>query len=258
MINGRIVGKRNNGDVIIRPDKESREDLETIIQRRKMLVTLQPFDADKATRLQQKKAHALIHDINNFSNNDPMFLAENDLKFKFCDAIGWPTTPMFSLANCSKELASQFINFLVEYCFKHEIPFDRRELHLSMNVHRMMFLSAVHNRCFATQARRQDAVLHIHHVNAVGRGKRYVVDHRNRYYMILTAEMHNEIHAMGYWRFCEKWHCGAIKLTDQQIIDFKLMSKAQMKERDADPDYEIKDWQLPTIDEIRSWRENNE
>lgn len=250
MINGRIVAKRTNGDIVIRPDQESQEDLEALIRRRKMLVTMQPYDADKVTRQQQKKAHALINDINSYSNNDPMFLAENDLKYKFCDAIGWPTTPIFSLANCSKQLASQFINFLVEYCFKYDIPFDSRELHLSMNVQRMMFLSAVHNRCFVTQARRQDAVLHIHHVNAVGRGKRKEADHRNRYYMILKAELHNEIHELGYWRFCQKWHCGAIKLTDQQILDFKLMSQAQMDERDADPEYEIRDWQLPEMTRI--------
>lgn len=55
MINGRIVAKRSNGDIVIRPDQESQEDLEALIRRRKMLVTMQPYDADKVTRQQQKK-----------------------------------------------------------------------------------------------------------------------------------------------------------------------------------------------------------
>lgn len=245
MINGRIVGKQRNGDIIIRPDADSIEDVEAMIRRRKLIITIQQFDVNKVTRAQQQKAHALINDINSYSNNDPLYLAENDLKYKFCQSINYPTDPMFSLANCSKELASLFISFLVEYCFYYDIPFDRKELHLEFNLNRLMFLSSVYNRCFVTQMRRQDAVLHIHHVNAVGIGKRNEVDHRNRYYMILTAELHNEIHQLGYWRFCEKWHVGAVKLTDDQLLEMNLMTKKQMEERDSNPDYEIKDWQLP-------------
>ncbi|TRZ30925.1 hypothetical protein AUF15_08325 [Enterococcus avium] len=63
--------------------------------------------------------------------------------------------------------------------------------------------------------------------------------------MILRAELHNEIHQLGYDEFCQKWHVGAIKLSDQQILDFGLMSEKQMKQLDDNPDYEIKDWQLP-------------
>ena len=245
MINGRIVGKKQNGDIIIRPDADCTSDVETMIKKRQMLVTMDPLNADLVTRKQQQMAHALINDINNYSNNDPMYLAENDLKYKFCISTDTPTNPMFTLSNCSKKLASLFITFLVEYCFKYEIPFDSKELHLQGHVNQMMFLSAVHNRCFATQAMRTEAVLHIHHVNAIGRGSRAKSDHRGRYYMILRAELHQEIHELGYWRFCEKWHCGAIKLTDEQLISMNLMSRSQMDERDADPNYEIRDWRLP-------------
>lgn len=245
MINGRIVGRQHNGDIIVRPDQDSIQDVEAMIKRRQMLITMEQFDTDRVTPGQKKIAHALINDINSYSNNDPLYLAENDLKFKFCISANYPSYPMFSLANCSKRLASLFISFLVEYCFKYDIPFDGKELHLQFNLSRMMFLSAVHNRCFATQALRKDATLHIHHVNAIGRGKRASSDHRGRYYMILRAELHQEIHELGYWRFCDKWHCGAVKLSDEQLINMHLMSQTQMTERDSDPDYQIKDWQLP-------------
>ena len=145
----------------------------------------------------------------------------------------------------SSSAASDVLKGQVEYCFHYDIPFDGKDLHLVHDMNRKMFLSALHNRCFVTQARRQDAVLHIHHVNAVGMGKRSKVDHRGRYYMILRAELHNEIHQLGYDEFCKKWHVGAIKLSDQQVLDFGLMSEKQMKELDDNPDYEIKDWQLP-------------
>ncbi|WP_407855611.1 putative HNHc nuclease [Enterococcus hailinensis] len=247
MLNVRVVGKQKNGDYIVRAaDEDSQEELEGLIAQRKTLLTAQAFNPNKITRPQQKIAHALIRDINDYSNNERFIQNEEDeLKIKFCIDRGLPFEKLFYLSNCSKDLATQFISWLVEYCFHHDIPFDGKSLYLVHDLNRKLFLSALHNRCFVTQARRQDAVLHIHHVNAVGIGKRSKVDHRGRYYMILRAELHNEIHQLGYEKFCEKWHVGAIKLTDQQILDFGLMSQKQMKELDDDPDYEIKDWQLP-------------
>lgn len=245
MIYAKITKKLSNGEFTINPTDESLEELEALISQKKTLLTLQAFDPNKVTRKQQQKAHALIRDINDFSDNDFIENAERNLKIDFCIQSGLPFDTLFSLSNCSRDIARQFITYLVEYCFKYDIPFDSKDLHLDFDTNRKMFLSAVHNRCFVTQSRRQDAVLHIHHVNPVGRNNRIIVDHRNRYYMILTAELHDEIHRLGYWDFCEKWHCGAIKLTDEQILNFGLMSKKQMQERDADPDYEIRDWQLP-------------
>jgi len=242
----RIVGKKPNGDYIVRPDLGSKEEMDLLIQQHKTLLTAQQFTPNKITRPQQKIAHALIRDIDSYSNNEWFIQnTEDDLKVRFCIDTGVPYDHLFSLSNCSKDLATQFIAWLVEYCFYYDIPFDGKDLHLGFDMNRRMFLSAVHNRCFATHARRQDDTLHIHHVNVVGRGSRKRVDHRGRYYMILRAKLHDEIHEMGYWDFCEKWHCGAIKLTDEQLINLKLMSKKQMEERDADPDYKIKDWQLP-------------
>lgn len=248
MINGRIVGRKANGDIIIRPNADCQQEIESMRKKRQMFIRMEADEDTKITRQQQMKIYALINDINQFGRNEPKFLAKMRAKIAFLKSLELPFTieKLFSLSNCDKELASLFINYLVEYCFDNDIPFDRRELHLTYDVGRMMFLSSVHNRCFATQARREDAVLHIHHVNALGiGGDRANDDHRKRWYMILTAELHDEIHRLGYWRFCDRYHCGAVQLSDEQLISMKLMSRKQMQERDADPDYEIRDWQLP-------------
>lgn len=246
MVDIQVIKELSDGTYIIRPSIDSISELKQLIEEDKTLLVAQPFVPNKVTRPQQKIAHALIRDIDDYSNNERFIQnTEDDLKTRFCIDIGLSYDKLFSLSNCNKDLATQFISWLVEYCFHHDIPFDGKDLHLAFNINRMMFLSALHNRCFVTGARRQDAVLHIHHVNVVGMGKRKNVDHRGRYYMILRAELHNEVHQLGYDEFCEKWHCGAIKLSDQQILDFGLMSKRQMKELDDNPDYEIRDWQLP-------------
>lgn len=249
MINGRIVGRKSNGDIIIRPDVDCLQDVELMRKKRQTLITMEPTDDLKISRLQQKKIHALIKDINIYGRNEHDYIAKIRAKIAFLKHLELPFTleKLFSLKDCSKELASEFINYLVEYCFDNNIPFDRRDLHTTYDIGRMMFLSSVHNRCFATQRMRHEAVLHIHHINAIGKEKRAEADHRGRWYMILTAELHNEIHWLGYHRFCAKYHCSGIQLTDEQLIDMGLMSRKQMEERDADPDYEIRDWQLPEL-----------
>lgn len=247
MLNLRIVKKLNDKEYVVKVSDDDVEEIEEMLQRQKTLLTAQQYNPNKITRPQQKIAHALIRDVDDYSNNERFLQnTEDDLKKRFCIDVGYPFDRLFSLSNCSKDLATQFISWLVEYCFHYDIPFDGKDLHLDFDMNRKMFLSALHNRCFVTGARRQDAVLHIHHVNVVGMGKRKKVDHRGRYYMILRAELHNEIHQLGYDAFCEKWHVGAVKLADEQIIQYGLMTKKQMTERDSDPDYEIKDWQLPS------------
>lgn len=248
MFYGNVIEKLPNGDLIIRPNSlEDSEEAEVMLAKGKTLFSVEPYSPNTITRDQQKKAWALMHDINNYSDNDPITLKEHELKIKFCYLTGYPDRPLFSLSNCSKDLATLYISFLVEYCFYYGIPFDGKDLHLTHDINRKMFLCAVYKRCFATSVRSQDYPLEIHHVNAVGQGNdRTKVDHRGRYFIILKAELHREIHQLGYKRFCEKWHCGAIKLTDEQLINLGLMTRKQMDERDADPNYKIKSWQIPS------------
>ena len=250
MLQARIIGKNPNGDIIIRPESnDDYQDIEKLISQRKMLLDLRAFDINRLSRLQQQKAHALMHDINDYSNNDPYIFAEWDLKTKFAIRYGLPTDRLLSLEDCSKDVATMFIAWLVEYCFHYDIPFKNKDLHLTFDLNRLMFLCAVHNRCFVSSMRRQDRVLHIHHVNEVGMGNdRRKIDHRGRYFLILEAIYHEEIHKLGYTLFAEKYHVGAIVLSDQQLIDFKLMSRSQMAEFDDQEEYEIKSWQLPEID----------
>lgn len=56
MLNMRIVGRQSNGDFIVRPDSESREEMDLLIERRKTLLTAQQFNPNKITRPQQKNS----------------------------------------------------------------------------------------------------------------------------------------------------------------------------------------------------------
>lgn len=245
MLNASIVNRLPNGDLVIRPEtEEDHAEADLMIRKKKLKLDIRAFDINKLTRVQQQKAHALIHDINDYGNNDIYFVAEENLKYKFLINMGFPTDKIFSLADCSKDMAMLFISWLVEYCFYFDIPFRNKNLHQTFDMNRKLFLDAVHKRCFATESMAKDTPLHIHHINAI-QTNRKKADHRGRYFMILKAELHQEIHMTGYKRFCEKWHTGAIQLSEEQIINLGLMSKTQMDELDSEDNREIRSFQLP-------------
>lgn len=52
MLNIRIVGKQSNGDFVVRPIDDSKEELELLVKRRKTLLTAQAFNPNKVTRPQ--------------------------------------------------------------------------------------------------------------------------------------------------------------------------------------------------------------
>lgn len=238
----RYVGRDVNDNYILRPlTHGDNRDLEKALYKDIKVFDIAPNNPEKITALQRNKAHAMIADINE-NWGEPFDLVKDDFKLLFCRETGHP---WFSLADCTKETATMFIEWLVAYCFENDIDFYMKDMHLTMDINKVMFFCAATQRSFVTARRKIHVPLEIHHVNAVGSEKRSKTDHRGRYYMILEHQYHVEIEMIGYRAFCEKYHVGAIKLTDEQILKYKLMSKKQMDERDSDPNYEIRSWQLP-------------
>lgn len=236
-----IIGQDTEGNFIMCPGTdEDREELLKLFQKGITQFDMAQSDRNRLTAQQRKKASALIRDINT-QMEQPFIVVKHDLKLQFCAQY---KLEYFSLSNCHKEVAGLFISFLVEYCFEHDIDFYMKDLHLTFDIQRQMYLCAIHNRCFVTAARKDQQVLHLHHVNVVGSGNnRKKIDHRGRYFMILSAELHEEIHKLGYKSFCAKYHIGAIKLTGEDVLRFKLMTKQQLFE--IDDEQEIQSWQLP-------------
>lgn len=242
-----LIEINEEGNYIMKPfSDDDRGEMAHLIRKGLTSFDVIEHDDDLATAPQKAKAHALIRSINEYWEK-PKIAIKRELKCAFWEEGGYgdwiESSEPFSLRNCSKELASEFISYLVEYCFMHDIDFYMKDLHLTFDVNRQMFLCAKYNRCFATGAKRETNVLHLHHVSAIGMGgNRNDIDHRGRYFMILKAVLHDEIHQIGYKAFVEKWHCGTIKLTGEDVLRFGLMSRKQMNE--IDDELEIQSWQL--------------
>lgn len=235
-----LIEINEEGYYIMKPfSDDDRGEMAHLIRKGFKTFDVTQHDKNKLSAAQRKMAHSLINSINEYWA-EPRKLVESDLKHEFCTLTGFEP---FSLSNCNKDLATAFISFLVEYCFAKDIEFYMKDLHLTFDVNRQMFLCALHNRCFATGAKKENSVLHLHHVSVIGMGNnRNDVDHRGRYFMILKAVLHDEIHQTGYKAFTEKWHCGAIKLTGEDVLRFGLMSRKQMDE--IDDELEMQSWQI--------------
>lgn len=50
MLNIRIVGKQSNGDFVVRPIDDSKEELELLVKQRKTLLTAQAFNPNKVNK----------------------------------------------------------------------------------------------------------------------------------------------------------------------------------------------------------------
>lgn len=166
---------------------------------------------------QRKKIFALINDICEHTGymNEEMY---QKMKFYFMAYSGCDT---FSIARnkVTKDFASRFIEFIIEWCFQMEIPFMNRDYHLSSNESRTLFIYLKYRSCFVCGKQHSDVA----HVQAVGSGRnRRKIDHSKHEFMCLCREHHNEQHTIGIDTFIKKHHLGVIKLNAEQIKKLKI------------------------------------
>lgn len=166
---------------------------------------------------QRKKIFALINDICEHTGymNEEMY---QKMKFYFMAYSGCDT---FSIARnkVTKDFASRFIEFIIEWCFQMEIPFMNRDYHLSSNESRTLFIYLKYRSCFVCGKQHSDVA----HVQTVGAGRnRRNIDHSKHEFMCLCREHHNEQHTIGIDTFIRKYHLGVIKLNAEQIKELKI------------------------------------
>lgn len=171
---------------------------------------------------QRKKIFALINDICEHTGymNEEMY---QKMKFYFMAYSGCDT---FSIARnkVTKDFASRFIEFIIEWCFQMEIPFINRDYHLSSDESRTLFIYLKYRSCFVCGKQHSD----VHHVNGstIGMGgNRKKVQHVGRYVMCLCREHHTQYHVEGESKFLSKHHLIPIKLTDELVKSLKLGGK---------------------------------
>ena len=138
---------------------------------------------------------------------------------------------LFSLSpnneNCaSRELASDFIEWLVNLCVENAIPCTDTLLNRAEDVQRYVYACVANRRC-AICGRKAD----IHEVETVGSGRnRSKIGHVGQLVEPLCREHHQEVGSMGQKSFDEKYHMQGIRL-DEHLCEILKWQKNARKER---------------------------
>ena len=147
---------------------------------------------------QRRKIYALFKDISAYTGNSPENEKEN-LKTLF---IQQTHHEPFSLSNCSFELAGDFIEWMINFCFENGIPISEHPLKALDDIERYVRMSLKHRICSICGKPGE-----IHHWDSIGMGRdRTKVDDSSNRKICLCRTHHTEAHTLGVKSFEEKYH----------------------------------------------------
>lgn len=147
---------------------------------------------------QRKKIYALFNDIAAYTGDTQNNIKEL-LKALYCaerEIAG------FSLSDCSSELASDYIEWLIDWCFRHGVPLNEHPKDYFDDIERYV-ATCIDNRFCVVCGRAGE----IHHIDTIGMGRdRTKVDDNEHSKTCLCREHHTEAHNLGWQTFKQKYH----------------------------------------------------
>lgn len=152
------------------------------------------------TALQRKKIYALFRDISNQLGTNEEYAKEN-LKTKFIKEKEYEP---FSLSNVDKNIASDFIAFLVEFAFEYGVELKEHPKEIINNIDVYIEICMRKKMCCICGRESEK-----HHLEGsrIGMGNnRNKVDETNRRKIPLCRVHHSELHNMSEYDFLEKYH----------------------------------------------------
>lgn len=172
--------------------------------------TIKLDDGRSISAKQRKLLYALFKDIGIYTGYEVEELKEL-LKIEF---MVDKDRDYFSLSDVEMEVATEFIEYILEFMFLWDIPINKKVVPLAREVNNFLYLCLVHRKCAVCGSH---ADIH-HHVNLVGMGMdRAKHNHEDSRYIALCRVHHNECHNLGHKTFENKYKLSAIKLNAKAI-----------------------------------------
>lgn len=168
-------------------------DVEILVDEQEQALRLQQITED-----QRRKIYAIFGDMAAYIG-DTKDNIKSDMKRQFVRSTQYSN---FSLSDCSGELASDFIEFLIEMCFVLGVPLKESPLKFVDNVDRYLIMCLEHGVCSICGQSGE-----VHHWDTVGMGRnRYKIDDSNHRKLSLCRIHHREAHVLGVKQFEQKYH----------------------------------------------------
>lgn len=160
------------------------------------------------TAEQRKKIYATIRDIAMYTGDDPEYLKQF-LKFDYCGHAG---EEYFSFSDCSITTARNFINFIIDFILKEDIPLSDAALSRTDDIDRYLWGCIKYKRCCICGRKGET-----HHWDAIGMGRdRTKIDDSDLKKIQLCREHHTEAHTIGRDSFEKKYHVYGIIYREEE------------------------------------------
>lgn len=187
-------------------------------------VTVVFNDGRRITALQRRKAYALIGEIAEYMdgtrNESTIEDAKDIMKQQFViDNIHAVQRKMFSLSDVDESTASQFIDFLVRFIIRHDIPTRVPLIEQCEDISQYIYACLVHKKCCICG---RPADLHHMTGSKIGMGgNREQVHHLGRECLPLCREHHNKAH-QDEAKLLDRYHIEPVRIDEKICKIYKL------------------------------------
>lgn len=189
-------------------------------------------DGRRITPSQRKKCFALIGEVaefvEGFRNTETVESTKEMLKWEFLlERMSAQERRLFSLSNVDETTASSFIDYLVSFIIKHDIPTKVSLLENCEDITKMVYACLMAKKCVCC-----GKPADLHHVDSVGAhgGDRERINHIGLRCLPLCREHHSESHTIGQQSFIDKYHLEPVKIDSKICKLYRLNAKEKKDE----------------------------
>lgn len=226
LLDGKITEYTPSGEMLIRAVYGN---IERFVKCGYSDVRIMLRDSRTITAEQRRKIYALLGEIADFVGDFPE-IVKKTMKWEFRLQRLEKMADDFSLSDCSVELASEFIDFLVETVIAWEVPLKTPLYDLCEDIRKYVYTCLKYKKC-AVCGRKAE----LHHVDQVGMGyNRNEIVHEGMRALSLCRKHHTEAHTIGKADFAEKYHLEPVPLDKALCGVYKLKSKKEASNGNSD------------------------
>jgi hypothetical protein len=179
-------------------------------------------DGRHISSTQRRKVFALIGEIaefvEGFRNAETIEETKNLMKWQFImERLESQERKLFSLANCDMTLARNFIDYLIQFIIKNDIPSSVSLLDNCEDVGAYVYACLVNKKCCVC-----GQAADLHHIDRIGMGAdRNEVHHLGRECLPLCREHHTICHN-DEKAFISKYHLEPVKIDEKICRVYRL------------------------------------
>lgn len=221
IVKGKIVSFNEDGTVVIAATVPN---IERAILRKYDDVEVGFADGRHISAIQRRKVYSILNEIAAYAGDDTES-TKTTMKFDFLmNRFQGIQRKMFSLSSVDMNTASEFIDYLIEFCVKNDIPMSISPLEYCEDIGKYVYACLMAKKC-AVCGRPCD----LHHVDSVGAngGNREKINHLGLQCLPLCREHHTELHNMGNKSFMDKYHLQSVAIDTKIAKLYKLNTKGR-------------------------------